>query len=357
MMSLVNSFINKLYFFHRYRRRRSYSTRSDTNNSVFNKNTEVPKHSASKQPPATVIKNSDLKAKHKRAKSTSSQQNRSSSVSKHNNQNDQKDRRSSSKRPNKRRTKSESAKTITSPPGVSNTKSSNSIKTISPSIDTPKNKRRSRQKPCQRIHSDDLDKQPTFQSNTKFNDNNKHNSRSNSRVTRRDFVDHQEHSREMSFGRITRREYLPSPKKYYSQSRRQSFSQERLPRSNFRSNSRVHDSNRSVMQQNNRYSNGPTVHQSRYFNGSVVRHGSFNGPLPHQNNNKSHIIRHNSYTNDPLPQNTFYDGIITRRNSYSKGSTIRQNGYTSSRIFRPPQYRNGMVLQNNEVKYFICLIN
>lgn len=163
----------------------------------------------------------------------------------------------------------------------------------------------------------------------------------------------------MSIGRKTHREYLPSPKKYYSQSRRQSYSQERLPRSNFRSNSRVqYDSNRSVMQQNNRYSNGPAVHQSRYFNGSVVRHGSFNGPLPHQNSNKTHIIRHNSYTNDPLPQNTFYDGIITRRNSYSKGCAVRQDGYTNSRVFRPPpQYRNGMVLQNDGVKYLICLLN
>jgi len=159
----------------------------------------------------------------------------------------------------------------------------------------------------------------------------------------------------MSVGRKVQRDYLPSPKKYFSQNYRQnSYSQERPSyHGNIRSNSRTHhDSNMSAVMQQNRYSNGPTVRPTRYFNGPMVRHDNFNGPDSRQNSGINyHGIRHNSYSNDPLSRhNSFYDGVISRRNSYSKGSATRQNNYTSSRVFRPPQYRNGMASQTDEVQ-------
>jgi len=145
-----------------------------------------------------VSKNSDSKIKSKRDKSSSNQQHRSNSTDRHNNQ---KGGRSSSKKPVKRRTKSESAKTVALPSTVSDSKNSNSAHATSPSIDTPKNKRRSRQKLRQRVHSEDIDKQSVHQFNAKFNGNNKHRSRSNSRVTRRDYIDHQDFGREVSIAR------------------------------------------------------------------------------------------------------------------------------------------------------------
>lgn len=333
---------------------RSYSTRSETNDSVF-KDTEVPKRrSKSKQSLGAVSENSDNKIKPKQAKSSSNQQHRSNSTGRHNNQNDQKDGRSSSKKPVKRRTKSESAKTVASPPTISDSKNSNSIHATSPSIGTPKNKRRSRQKPRQRINSEDIDKQSIHQSNAKFNGNNKHRSRSNSRVTRRDYIDRQDFGREMSIGR---REYIQSPKKYYSQSRRPSYSQEQRSHSILRSKSGVrHDLNRETGMQQNRFANGPSVRQNRYYNGPMVRHNSYNDSVPCQNVMNNHVIRHNSFSNDQFSrQNNYYNGIITRRNSYSKGSATRQDGYTNSRIFRPPHHRNGNGIvsssQTNEVKY------
>lgn len=337
-----------------YRQKR-YSTRSETNDSVF-KDNEVSKHRSSKHSSAPGSKNTNSKIKHKRAKSTSSQQHRSSSTEKRNIQNDKKEQRSSSKKPNKRRTKSESAKTVTSPVTVTESKNFNGTQADSPSIDTPKNKRRPRPKQSRkRIHSDDIDKQSINQSNSNI----KYNSRSTSRVTRRDYIDLEDLGREMSVGRKTQRDYLPSPKKYYSQNYRQnSYSRERQSyRESFhnkRSNSRTHhDSNRSVVKQQNRYSNGPTVRPTRYFNGPMVRHDSYNGPDSHQNARINHHgIRHNSYSNDTLSrQNSFYDGVISRRNSYSKGSVIRQDNYTSSRVFRPPQYRHGMASQTDERDY------
>ncbi|XP_025206478.1 uncharacterized protein LOC112602557 isoform X2 [Melanaphis sacchari] len=332
-----------------YRQKR-YSTRSETNDSVFN---EVSKHrSSSKSSTAPVSKNTNTKIKHKRAKSTSSQKQRSSSIDKRSNQNDKKEPRLSSKKPNKRRTKSESAKTVTSPVTLTESKSFNNIQADSPSNDTPKNKRRLRPKQSRkRIHSDDIDKQSINQSNS----NSKYNSRSNSRATRRDYIDRQDVGREMSVGRRSQRDYLHSPKKYYPQNYRQnSYSQERsFYHGSIRSNSRTQyrDSSRSAVMQQNRYSNGPTIRPTRYFNGSMVRHNSFNGPDSRHNNGINHHgIRHNSYSNDPLSrQNSFYDGVISRRNSFSKGSAIRQdNNYTSSRIFRPPQYRNRMASQTDE---------
>uniref|UniRef100_A0A2S2NFS7 Methenyltetrahydrofolate synthase domain-containing protein n=1 Tax=Schizaphis graminum TaxID=13262 RepID=A0A2S2NFS7_SCHGA len=335
-----------------YRQKR-YSTRSEINDSVF-KDNEVSKHRPTKSSSAPVSKNTDSKIKHKRAKSTSSQKHRSSSIEKRTNQNDKRELRSSSKKPNKRRTKSESAKTVTSPVTLTESKSCNDVQADSPSIDTPKNKQR-RPRPKQsrkRINSDDIDKQSINQSNS----NSKYNSRSNSRATRRDYIDRQDLGREMSIGRKSQRDYLPSPKKYYSQNYRQnSYSQERSSYGSIRSNSRTQyrDSNRSAVMQQNRYSNGPTVRPTRYFNGPMVRHDSYNGPDPRQNNGINHHgIRHNSYSNDPLSrQNSFYDGVISRRNSFSKGSAIRQDNYTSSRVFRPPHYRNGMASQTDERDY------
>ncbi|XP_022162747.1 uncharacterized protein LOC111028416 isoform X2 [Myzus persicae] len=332
-----------------YRQKR-YSTRSETNDSVFKDNVSKHHRSSSRHSSAPVSKNTDSKIKHKRAKSTSSQQHRSSSTEKRNNQHDKKELRSSSKKPNKRRTKSESAKTVTSPVTVTESKSSNGTQADSPSMDTPKNKRRPRPKQSRkRINSDDIDKQSINQSNSKYN------SRSNSRATRRDYIDRED--REMSVGRKVQRDYLPSPKKYYSQNYRQnSYSQERPSyHGSIRSNSRTHqhDSNRSTVMQQNRYLNGPTVRPTRYFNGPMVRHDNFNGPDSRQNGGINHHgIRHNSYSNDPLSrQNSFYDGVISRRNSYSKGSAPRQDNYTSSRVFRPPQYRNGMTSQSDERDY------
>jgi len=217
------------------------------------------------------------------------------------------------------------------------------------SIGTPKNKRRSRPKQSRkRVNSDDIDKQSINQSY------NKYNSRSTSRATRRDYTDREDRGREMSVGRKVQRDFIPSPRKYYSQNYRQnSYSQERQSyHGSIRSNSRTHyDSNRSAVLQQNRYSNGPTVRPTRYFNGPMVRHDNFNGPDTRQNGGINHHgIRHNSYSNDPLSrQNSFYDGVISRRNSYSKGSATRQDNYTSSRVFRPPQYRNGMTSQTDEV--------
>ena len=334
-----------------YRQKR-YSTRSETNDSVF-KDNEVSKHRPSKSSSAPVSKNTDSKIKHKRAKSTSSQKHRSSSIEKRTNQNDKKELRSSSKKPNKRRTKSESAKTVTSPVTLTESKSFNDVQADSSSIDTPKNKRRPRPKQLRkRIQSDDIEKQSINQSNS----NSKYNSRSNSRATRRDYIDRQDLSREISVGRKSQRDYLPSPKKYYPQNYRQnSYSQERSSyHGSMRSNSRTQyrDSNRSTVMQHNRYSNGPTVRPTRYFNGPMVRHDSFNGPDPRQNSGINHGIRHNSYSNDPLSrQNSFYNGVISRRNSFSKGSAIRQDNYTSSRVFRPPHYRNVMASQTDERDY------
>lgn len=335
-----------------YRQKR-YSTRSETNDSVFKDNEVSKRRSSSKPSSAPVTKNTDSKIKHKRAKSTSSQKHRSSSNEKRINQSDKKELRSSSKKPNKRRTKSESAKSVTSPVTLTESKSVNGTQADSPSIDTPKNKRRPRPKQSRkRIPSDDIDKQSINQSNSNI----KYNSRSNSRATRRDYIDRQELGREMSVGRKSQRDYLPSPKKYYSHNYRQnSYSQERSSyHGSIRSNSRTQyrDSNRSSGMQQNRYSNGPTVRPTRYFNGPMVRHDSFNGPDSRQNNGINHHgIRHNSYSNDPLSrQNSFHD-VIARRNSYSKGSAIRQDHYTSSRVFRPPQYRNGMASQTDERDY------
>lgn len=188
-----------------------------------------------------------------------------------------------------------------------------------------------------------------------MNGNINNGSRSNSRATRRDYIDHQDFDRDMSVGRNSYREFVPSPKKYYSQSRRPSscYSQER-PHGNLRSNSRVQqrDTNRPLGMQKNRYPNGSDVRPTRYFNGPMVRHNSYNSSTSRQNGSNNHV-RHNSYTNDTLPrQNSYYEGVVTRHNSYSNnGSAIRQNGYTNSRIFRQPQYRNGMVSPNDEVKY------
>lgn len=343
---------NSIFVFnHRYRQRRSYSTRSETNDSVF-KDGEVTKHSVSKQSSHAM---KDTKTKHKRAKSTSSQQQSSSSTNGHNNQNDKKERRSTSKKPNKRRTKSESAKNVTSPENTNISKNSNGVQTVSPLNDTLKNKRRSRPKPRQRVPSVDIDHQSILQSNTKPNGNNKRNSRSNSRVTRRDFIDRQDFGREISTGRQPHREYTQSPKKYYSQSRHNSYSQDRSVYGTIRSNSRVHqrDSNRPVIMQQNRYSNGPIVRQTRYFNGPMVRHSSFNDPAirPHVGGNN--VIRHNSYTNDQYPrQNNNYEGVISRRNSFSKTNT-RQDGYINSRVYRPPQY-NVMASHTDEVNLTFC---
>ncbi|CAI6368631.1 unnamed protein product [Macrosiphum euphorbiae] len=334
-----------------YRQKR-YSTRSETNDSVFKDNVVSKHRSSSKHSLAPASKNTDLKIKHKRAKSTSSQHHRSSSTEKRSKQNDKKELRSSSKKPNKRRTKSESAKTVTSPVTVTESKSSNGTQADSPSIGTPKNKRRPRPKQSRkRINSDDIDKQSINQSNSKYN------SRSNSRATRRDYIDREDRGRDVSVVRKVQRDYLPSPKKYFSQNYRQnSYSQERTSyHGSNRSNSRTHhyDSNRSAVMQQNRYSNGPTVRPTRYFNGPMVRHDNFNGPDSRQNGGINHHgIRHNSYSNDPSSrQNSFYDGVISRRNSYSKGSGPRQDNYTSSRVFRPPQYRNGMASQTDERDY------
>jgi len=338
-----------LNFLNRYRHRRSYSTRSETNDSVF-KDTEVSKRRYSKQSSVPALKNSDSKVKHNRAKSTSSQHRNNSTV-RRNNQNDKKEP-NSSKKSNKRRTKSESTKTVVSPVTVTESKSSNDIQADSPSNDTPKNKRRSRQK-AQHIHSDEIDKQSIHQSNTKLNGNVNYNSRSNSRATRRDYIDRQNFGREISVGRKPRREYIPSPKKYYSQSRHNSYSQEVPYHGGLRSNSRVqqYDSNKSVVMPQKRYSNGPAVRQTRYFNGPMVRHNSYNGQasLRQIDDNHHQVIRHNSYSNEPLPrQNSFYEGVISHRNGFSKGPTVRHEGYTSSRIFRPPPYRNGMSLQKTD---------
>ncbi|XP_003246078.1 uncharacterized protein LOC100160598 isoform X2 [Acyrthosiphon pisum] len=336
-----------------YRQKR-YSTRSETNDSVFKENVVSKHRSSSKHSLAPASKNSDFKIKHKRAKSTSSQHQRSSSTEKRSKQNDKKELRSSSKKPNKRRTKSESAKTVASPVTVTESKSSNGTQADSPSIGTPKNKRRPRPKQSRkRIDSDDIDKQSVNQSNS----NGKYNSRSNSRATRRDYIDREDRGREISVGHKFQRDYLPSPKKYFSQNYRQnSYSQERTSyHGSIRSNSRTyhHDSNRPAVVQQNRYSNGPTVRPTRYFNGPMVRHDNFNGPDSRQNGGINHHgIRHNSYSNDPSSrQNSFYDGVISRRNSYSKGSATRQDNYTSSRVFRPPQYRNGMASQTDERDY------
>ncbi|XP_050429463.1 uncharacterized protein LOC126838796 isoform X2 [Adelges cooleyi] len=318
-----------------FRHRRSYSTRSETNDSVF-KDSEVSKRrSVSRQRSAST---KDSRANNKRNKSASSQQRRSSSAGRRNNE---KERRSSSKKPNKRRAKSESAKTG-SP--ETDSKNSNGQQGESP-ITTPKNKRRQRPKPRRRIHADD-DKQSVRQSVSKIQGNNKRNSRSNSRNARQEYVERQDYSRDISTGRKARREYIPSPKQYYS--RHDSYSQERQPRNNSRV-TRRDLSNRPVVMQQNRYSNGPVVRPTRYFNGSMVRQHSFNAPVSRQNSSNSQILRHNSFSNDPLSrQNSFYDGSISRRNSFSKGAVIRQEGYTNTRVFRPPQYRNGMSPQANE---------
>lgn len=301
----------------------------------------------------SVTKNSDSKIKHNRAKSSSSQ-NRNNSTNRRNNQKEQ----NSSKKPNKRRTKSETSKTVVSPIIVSESKSSNEVQVDSPSIDTPKNKRRSRQKPRQHIHSDEIDKQSIHQSTARYNGNVNYNSRSNSRVTRRDYIDRQDFDRDVSVGHKVGREYVPSLKKYYSQSRHRSYSQERPYYGSLRSNSRVqqYDSNRSVVMPQNRYTNGPVVRQTRYFNGPMVRHNSYNGQASSRQmiDDNHRPIRHNGYSNEPLSrQNSFYDGIISHRNSFSKGPGPRQDGYTNSRVFRLPlssQYRNGMASQTNEVK-------
>lgn len=239
---------------------------------------------------------------------------------------------------------------------------SNGIQVESPSSDSPKNKRRTRQKPRQRISSDEIDKQSTYQShNSKYNGINKQNSRndsrSNSRVTRRDYIDNQDFGREISSGRKPRRDYIQSPKKYYSQNRHNSFSQERLPYGGSRSNSQMQrrDSIRSINMQQIKYTNGPGIRPTRYFNGQTLRHNNYNGPISSRQNNfngNHHVVRHNSYSNDSLShQNGFYDGVVTRHNSYSQGSVFRQDGYTNSRIFRPPQYRNEMTSQIDEVTF------
>jgi len=328
-------FYNDVYFdFYSYRHKRLQSTRSEANDSVF-KDTEVSKK------PSTAIS----KTKNKRAKSISSQQQRSTSTSRPNDIHDKKERRFS-KKLNKRRTKSESAKTVASPLTIPGSKNSNGVSTDSPSIDTPKNKRRSRQKPRQRMHSDDTDIQSIHQSNLKLEVNSKPNSRSNSRVTRRDYIDRQDLTREMSVGHKVHRDYIHSPKKYYSQSR-PSYSQERPSHKRIMSTSRIrHDSNRSIVPQNC-YSNIP-IRPTRYFNGPMVRHNNFNG-LTRQNGNRN--IRYNSYSHDQLlRKNSYYDGTNSYRNSFSNGSAIRHDGgYTNSRVFRPPQYRNEMASQTDEV--------
>lgn len=363
---VFNNFV-VLYITYSYRQRRSYSARSETNDSVF-KDSDIPKsHSTSKLPSASVSKKSDGKAKrNKRAKSTSNHLNRNNSVSRPiNQQNDQKEQRSSSKKPNKRRTKSESSKTLTSP--VINIKNSDT-QADSPLLDTPKKKRRPQQKQRQQpVISDDTEK-IVRPSNTKVNSykNKSRQSRSNSRATRRDYIDHHDVGREISAGRKASREYIHSPKKYYSQNRYNSYSQDRPV---IRSNSQEHlrDSSRSASMHQNRYSNGPAPRQTRYFsgptshhnnfNGSTTRHNSFNGSTSRRNsfngpslrhnggNNHHNVIRHNSYSNNSLShQNGYYDGVNNRRNSFSKGS-IRQEGYTNSRVFRPPRYVNGITPQ------------
>ncbi|XP_025406178.1 uncharacterized protein LOC112680335 isoform X2 [Sipha flava] len=336
----------------KYRHKRSYSTRSDTNDSVFKDSIVSKYHSSSKNSSVPTSKNSDLQSKRNRAKSTSSQQQRSTSSDKHAKQNDKKEHRSSFKKPNKRRTKSESAKTAVSPVAETESKNSNNTQEDSPSSDTPKNKRRSRQKHI----SSDIEKESIHQSRSKSNGSTKHISRSNSRATRRDYIDRPDYGRDMSVGCNTRKEYYPSSKNYYLKNHHSSYSQDRSSHSYIRSSSRNqrYDSNRSTGMQLNRYPSAAIpVRQTRYFNGSKVHHNNFNGPVLHQNNsNNHHVIRHNSYSNDSMShQNNYYGGIISRRNSYSKGSAIRQDNYTNSRVFRPPHYRNGIESQTDEREY------
>ncbi|XP_050547575.1 uncharacterized protein LOC126909201, partial [Daktulosphaira vitifoliae] len=319
-----------------YRHRRSYSVRSETNDSVF-KDSEVSKHrSISRQRSAST---KDSRTNRKRTKSTSSQPNRSSSIVRQNN--NEKDRRSSKKN-NKRRTKSESAKNG-SPENDS--KNSNGLQEDSPSTTTPtKGKRRSRQKPRRRNVVDD-EKQANYQSIPKTKGNNKHKSRSTSRSAKYEYVDRQDYSRDMSLSRKAHREYVQSPKHYYS--RCDAYSQERQPRNNSRV-PRRDMSNRSNGFPQNRYTNGPVVRNTRYFSGPMIRQNSYNTTISRQNSNNP-IVRHNSFSNDHMSrQNSFYDGSISRRNSFSKGSVIRQEGFTNSRVFRPPHYRNGMSPQTND---------
>lgn len=338
----------------RYRRRRSYSTRSDTNDSVF-KDTEVSKRQSSKQ--STTTKNSESKGYRKRAKSISSQQRCNSSSGRYNGQKDNKDATS---RKLKKRTKSESAK-ISASPGIKS-KNSNDSNSDSPQLaEIYKNKRRSRPKPHQLINSDDIDKLSLPQTNTKLGWNNKPISRSSSRVTRRDYIDYQSMNRDISVGPNDFKEYIPNPKKYYSQSRHNSYSQERPSRGSYRSNSRVQQRDLSIKSvgQQNKYSNGPSNRQTRYLNRPSNRQNNFNnGQVSYQNGgNNYHLVRYNSFSNDTLSrQNNFYDGMASYRNNYSK-PVIRQENFINSRVFRPPQFRNRMTSQSDEVMLYLQIIN
>lgn len=249
---------------------------------------------------------------------------------------------------------------------MTDSKNSDDTQTDSPLLETPKNKRQSQLKQCQQpaIYSDDTNDKTIRPSNTKVNGYNYHKtrqSRSSSRTTRRDYIDHQELGREMSAGRKASREYIQSPKKYYSQHRYNNYFQDQPINAN-RSYSQVQrrDSSRSAPIQQSRYSDGPAPRQTRYFNAPTIRNNNFNSPTTsrHYNyngstlrhtggNNQHNVIRHNSYSNDSVVshQNGYYDEVNNRRNSFSVGS-IRQEGYTNSRVFRPPRYANGITPKN-----------
>lgn len=257
---------------------------------------------------------------------------------------------------------------------MADSKNSDDKQIDSPLLETPKNKRQSQLKQSQQpaIYSDDNNDKTIRPYNTKVNGYNYHRtrqSRSSSRTTRRDYIDHQDLGRDMSAGRKASREYVQSPKKYYPLNRYNNYFQDQPFRAT-RSNSQVQrrDSSRSAPMQQNRYSDGPAPRQTRYFNGPMVRHNNFNGPtsrhysynglpLRHTGGNNHHnAIRHNNYSNDSMSHQNggYYDEVNNRRNS-SVGS-IRQEGYTNSRVFRPPRYANGIAPKNvNGVNILLIL--
>lgn len=228
----------------------------------------------------------------------------------------------------------------------------------STSSDTPKNKRQSQQKQCQQpaVNPDDNNK-TIHRSTSRVNNYLKYKSRqsrSSSRATRFDYIDHQDLDCEISAGRNASREYIQSPKKYYLENHRYNNYSQDQPFHGSRSNSKVQhrDSSRSIPIQQKRYSTS----QSRYFNGPMVRHNSFNGPTSRHNsftgstshhggsnNQHNNDIRHNSYSNESMAHQSGYYGevINNHRNNFFKGS-VRQEGYTNSRVFRPPRFVNGM---------------